>query len=702
VYRGSDALPGDSPRELRFNIDYDPRDWSSRLIEEYDNIGAYLPCYGALLQVAVFPYGNKKTDTATKCIDFSRVKESDNLPNPYELDAVTFTATEGPSRVRPATALATHNALDLKQLMSIGVPATGRVQMNVYYSAPPPTFEAFNGDQLVVKKVASGPQDKIQTVVLEGNSIDTIKVTSPANEAYLTQVCYDVKVEKDLSLEDYPYVMAFEPDKREMYETRTDSGESLSRSLSNVNVRKGYTSTDSEEVLDQGAAFNVAGASQGPAGGSSFSFGLQPQGYTKNINSSQKDNILNTDTSRESREVASHSTTLTQMYHLFNGYHLGTNRALFFMLPRPHGVEDTEDGRLIPTFVNGPRRLEGVQEILLVINRPKGVPGICVHSLLETAHLYWQDVQQIEQPAGPSVSTDVLARFLANEWTARKASYPYYNSHDQEEYVHVIESIRWGPPGSDPASNVGASPQQSFFVSDGYREGSAHIRQPGWGVTSQNDFITLDEALGYYYQQYPDKKPQPVTQTKTQTSMVLTGRSVEGCLPVTGSSPVCESSTDQSIWKGQEWVSLEAQVSLPGNVRRATGSNQFVQNIGRILQGSLGARQRYPAATVSFLQTNLVLSKLKQHVMAMPDDDEHNRSIDELLGSQPDMLDRFREAFPDVKARKQALQIPLAALSKQLDLPDPKARNLVLLLMGFAPKAKKEDGGPITSIWLES
>ena len=32
-------------------------------------------------------------------------------------------------------------------------------------------------------------------------------------------------------------------------------------------------------------------------------------------------------------------TRLMQMYHQLDSYHLGTNRAIFFMLPRPHIVQ---------------------------------------------------------------------------------------------------------------------------------------------------------------------------------------------------------------------------------------------------------------------------------------------------------------------------------------------------------------------------
>ena len=40
------------------------------------------------------------------------------------------------------------------------------------------------------------------------------------------------------------------------------------------------------------------------------------------------------------------------------------------MLPRPHIVESEK------TFVNGPRELEGIQEIFLVVMRPRRINGI--------------------------------------------------------------------------------------------------------------------------------------------------------------------------------------------------------------------------------------------------------------------------------------------------------------------------------------
>jgi hypothetical protein len=91
--------------------------------------------------------------------------------------------------------------------------------------------------------------------------------------------------------------------------------------------------------------------------------------------------MRNTDTSQESRETKSHTTQLTQMYHQLDSYHLGTNRAVFFIHPRPHTLENEH------TFVNGPRNIEGIQEFVFVVVRPTSVAGLCVEAYLETGHI---------------------------------------------------------------------------------------------------------------------------------------------------------------------------------------------------------------------------------------------------------------------------------------------------------------------------
>jgi hypothetical protein len=74
------------------------------------------------------------------------------------------------------------------------------------------------------------------------------------------------------------------------------------------------------------------------------------------------------------------------LYHLLNSYHMGTNRAIFFLQPRPHTAQQKDRF----TFINGPQQIEGIQEFFLVVNRPKGTKidvDYCVDALLYAAYL---------------------------------------------------------------------------------------------------------------------------------------------------------------------------------------------------------------------------------------------------------------------------------------------------------------------------
>jgi hypothetical protein len=195
----------------------------------------------------------------------------------------------------------------------------------------------------------------------------------------------------DIRLENYPYISAFQPRKREMYEAVTESGEIASQSSNQVNVGKQSTSTDSTEEFDLDMGYSKH---RGGSGGASVLWGLvdvkgsgektdtvNRQVGDVNRNTLQDQHIQSTDTGREKRESYSHSSTINHIYSLLQGYHLGTNRAVFFMQPRPH----IQNARF--TFIRGLRALEGVQEFFLIVNRPAEVERLCVEVALETAHM---------------------------------------------------------------------------------------------------------------------------------------------------------------------------------------------------------------------------------------------------------------------------------------------------------------------------
>lgn len=192
----------------------------------------------------------------------------------------------------------------------------------------------------------------------------------------------------------YPFFMDFEPKKRELYEMATDTNERQSRSLESLNVGTSSASTASLEVLDVdmggSVAFGAEGQYAGTGGGFNFSSSNSGQWGTKAVNSDTSQSTRTTDLALERRETQSHTTQLSQMYHLLDSYHLGTNRAVFFVQPRPHVLEEPSG------FVRGPRKVEGIQEFLLVVAKPKKSGDLCFSARLDTAHLVEIDVLDYE------------------------------------------------------------------------------------------------------------------------------------------------------------------------------------------------------------------------------------------------------------------------------------------------------------------
>jgi hypothetical protein len=272
-----------------------------------------------------------------------------------------------------------------------------RSSIAVFEYEPEAENQSYEGRVITYLKVSctvTGYQEDPKEIGLDRKGVRSYWAKSPAIENYLNVLeayypCYgailEVAVgpedEKHTALEDYPYFLDFEPKKRELYELVTDTGETMSRSLEGVALGKSNTSTVSHEIVDidkgWSAAANVeyAGVKVGASGSRQYESG------TRDVTQEQSQNVRSSDASQESRETQSHTTQLTQMYHQLDSYHLGTNRAVFFIHPRPHTIENEH------TFVNGPRNIEGIQEFMFVVVRPKTVTGLCVEAYLETGHI---------------------------------------------------------------------------------------------------------------------------------------------------------------------------------------------------------------------------------------------------------------------------------------------------------------------------
>ncbi|MGF1481960.1 MAG: hypothetical protein ACFB4I_21180 [Cyanophyceae cyanobacterium] len=231
---------------------------------------------------------------------------------------------------------------------------------------------------------------------------------------------------KDRDIKDperFPFIMDCEPKKREMYEMATDTKERMSRSLENLNITKSALSSQSTEILDidMGGSFAAGGEGSyaGTGGGFNISTSTQGQWGSKQIGVNESGVVRATDNSQERRETQSFTTQISQLYHLLDSYHLGTNRIVFFMQPRPHVLEEPSG------FVRGPRPIEGVQEFFVIVAKPKEQEDFCVSVRVDTAHLaerdimdyaYRKDSLDLSVSVAPPAKDDPQAVFDGNEY----------------------------------------------------------------------------------------------------------------------------------------------------------------------------------------------------------------------------------------------------------------------------------------------
>jgi hypothetical protein len=201
-------------------------------------------------------------------------------------------------------------------------------------------------------------------------------------------------------------VLDFEPKVRDLYQAATEGAEILSGSAGEVNTTKGWTKTSSTETgLGHTGKYTSPQSEYGQLELSHYVTGKW--GHT------DKDSSQTTvDASRDRRERFSSSTNISQLYNLLTGYHAGTNRAAFLLLPRPHTKQPTNRR----TFVQGVRVIEGVQEFFLVVARPTTSEGLCVEVTLDTGH-YPEDVS-VATPEIPHETKEIPKNVTAYAGTS--------------------------------------------------------------------------------------------------------------------------------------------------------------------------------------------------------------------------------------------------------------------------------------------
>ena len=276
------------------------------------------------------------------------------------------------------------------------LPAKWQTSMAVFKYRPDDEYQLFPDYNITYLKVTATitgyqPLDKEIQGNIDWDGVDVSNVPgltdllnsyNPCHGAIL-QVAVGPKNTQGIAKKDYPFFMDFEPKKRELYELATDTKEKQSRSIESLNITKSAGTTQSTEILDVdmgGGGFGAQASYAGTGGGFNYS---APNGQwgTKRLNADESLSSRSSDVGQEKRESFSFSTQISQMYHLLDSYHLGTNRIVFFVQPRPHTLEEPSG------FVRGPRPVDGIQEFFMVVAQPKNQDDFCVSLRLDTSHL---------------------------------------------------------------------------------------------------------------------------------------------------------------------------------------------------------------------------------------------------------------------------------------------------------------------------
>lgn len=289
-------------------------------------------------------------------------------------------------------------------------PPKWNTSIAVYRYLPEADYQVYPGRQILYFKVVCTitsyqPQaDEIETKIDWSQThfqdqIDfhtKLKSYLPCNGAMVQVIVTPPAQAGSVALADYPYFMEVQPKQRILYETATDTNERASRSLETVNVSKSAGNADSLEVLDvwTGSNINVQGGGQTGGG---VAAGRTGQEGTQMLGQTTATDIRTTDSSREARETLSHTTQITQMYNLFQAYHLGTNRVLFYIAPRPHTLEN-------PSGFIKPREIDGMQELFLIVNQPRDQGDPCLSVRVDTAHITDVPQSDYDQHSGPPLS----------------------------------------------------------------------------------------------------------------------------------------------------------------------------------------------------------------------------------------------------------------------------------------------------------
>ena len=498
------------------------------------------------------------------------------------------------------------------------------------------------------------------------------------------------------NLSDYPHIIALEPKNRDLYQAATENGEILTASNSRVATDKTLTHTETTET-----GVSISGTVGNPKEGPSVTGGMTHKWGETN----QDSRSLQTDNSRERRETQGTTTQLSQMYNLLTGYHQGTNRAAFLMLPRPHTLQTT-DRR---TFVQGLREIEGVQEFMLIVERPAKVEVLCVEAFLETGHF----------PENPDFITP-KQKFdridVPNDVFAEAKSGLFGERHEEKfNESFTINSLGLNGYELDIEKGVEGVTEERFtddtanVMTGGsflYDEKPALVRRK-FGIELPNKLVVDGEIRSQvngttiFHRQYKVHLRKPTAEPNEPhadvTQMLITQRGLEVCFKsgdgcpqvITDQRPdqtggIADGETNAPIARFQESIVDERNISMNPNLftaqatseTRLPATKELLRKIQNAMTTSGRLPSRYPAGAVGFLESNYFKNQIKKILPR----EKMRTPVGKVKGIPSEVIKRLGEKYTIA----EALDLDLTAFAKKTGLDIEGASKARKLLLGFS------------------
>lgn len=293
----------------------------------------------------------------------------------------------------------------------------------------------------------------------------------------------------------YPHIIDFEPKVRDFYQAASETGEVLTSSVSKLSTNKSFGTTDSTQS-SWNAGANVKATI--PVGGIPIETGINGSTGQVRTETDQENWGVSTDASRERREAQSTTTQLSQMYNLLTGYHSGTNRASFIMLPRPHILQPTDKR----TFVQGLRVIEGVQDFFLIVLRDVDQPILNVDAFLQTGH-FPENI-----PVQDTIPKEDQFEFTTKEVDSFSKKCPGL-SLVENAVGSIADGLGGSPPYNETDVTSGLQSYDGFEV-DGW-EFDPNKGDSGHKSISEikNDDDTLNDFEGIFFNKHTYKTVSP-------------------------------------------------------------------------------------------------------------------------------------------------------------------------------------------------